>query len=116
NAISESLAYAIMREESAFDPEVVSPADAYGLMQLIMPTARHFAAGAGLPFDAASLKRPRVNIALGCPALGRLSAAFSKNPLLAMQPTLACGARESLAKTPNLAGGACLSVRAWGAP
>lgn len=84
NAISESLAYAIMREESAFDPEVVSPADAYGLMQLIVPTARHFAAGVGLPFDATSLKRPRVNIALGCRALGKLSSAFGKNPLLAI--------------------------------
>ena len=33
-----SLAYAIMREESAFDPEAVSPAGAHGLMQLIWPT------------------------------------------------------------------------------
>jgi len=32
--------YAVMREESGFDPSAVSPADAYGLMQLIVPTAK----------------------------------------------------------------------------
>jgi soluble lytic murein transglycosylase len=84
NGIPASLAYAIMREESAFDPEVVSPADAYGLMQLIVPTAREFARPVGLPFDAQSLKRPRVNIALGCRALGKLTTSFPKNPLLAI--------------------------------
>jgi soluble lytic murein transglycosylase len=36
NALNASLIYAVMREESAFDPEAESPADAYGLMQLII--------------------------------------------------------------------------------
>ena len=40
NGIPAALAYAVMREESAFDPEAVSPARAFGLMQLIVPTAR----------------------------------------------------------------------------
>src|SRR5262249_55140114 len=40
NALAPSLIYAVMREESAFDPDAESPADAYGLMQLILPTAR----------------------------------------------------------------------------
>ncbi len=73
-----------MREESAFDPEVAGPADAYGLMQLIVPTARAFATPVGLPFDANALRRPKVNIALGCRVLGKLTTTFPKNPLLAI--------------------------------
>jgi soluble lytic murein transglycosylase len=84
NGIPESLAYAVMREESAFDPEVVSPAEAYGLMQLIIPTARAVARQVGLPSDPRSLKRPRINVALGCRFLGKLTTSFQKNPLLAI--------------------------------
>lgn len=80
--IEISLAYAIMREESAFDPEAVSPANAYGLMQLIVPTARQIAKGLNLPFGPEALKRPRVNVALGCRELGRLGRVFEDNPLL----------------------------------
>ena len=34
------LVWSVMRQESAFDPEVVSPARAVGLMQLLPETAR----------------------------------------------------------------------------
>ena len=84
NGIPESLAYAVMREESAFDASAVSPADAYGLMQLILPTARSFAKPLGLPATPESLKRPPVNIALGCSVLGKLTRTFAENPLLAI--------------------------------
>lgn len=80
--VPESLVYAVMREESAFRPDVVSPADAYGLMQLIKPTAKHFGKKLGLPHDEAALKRPSVNIALGASVLGNYGKAFPKNPLL----------------------------------
>jgi soluble lytic murein transglycosylase len=78
------LAYGVMREESAFDPVAHSPANAYGLMQLIVPTARHYGRKAGLPWTAAALKNPRTNIALGCRVLGDLTERFEKNPLLAI--------------------------------
>ena len=84
NQLPESLVYAVMREESAFDPDAVSPAEAHGLMQLIVPTARLFARRTGLPHDAASLKRPHVNIAFGCRVLADLLKTFSKNPVLAI--------------------------------
>lgn len=84
NGVPESLAFAIMREESAFDSEAVSPANAYGLMQLIEPTARHFAKQIGLPADPKSLTRPSVNIALGCRVLGSLLHRFDDDPLLAI--------------------------------
>jgi soluble lytic murein transglycosylase len=76
--------YAIMREESAFDPAAESPAQAYGLMQMIVPTAREYAKVAGLPWDPESLKRPAISIALGCRMLGDLTRKFDSNPLLAV--------------------------------
>ncbi len=82
--IPESLAYAIMREESAFDPEAESVADALGLMQLVLPTARMAAKGTTLPHDRRALKRPSVNIELGCRMLARFASAFPENPLLAI--------------------------------
>jgi soluble lytic murein transglycosylase len=84
SGISVPLAYAVMREESAFDPNAVSPANAYGLMQLIEPTAKTHAKALGLPADPRNLTRPAVNIALGCRMLGELSRQFATNPLLAI--------------------------------
>jgi len=81
---NSALIYAIMREESAFDPDAESVADAYGLMQLIVPTAKSIARPLGLPSDRVSLKRPSVNIALGTGELARLANAFPENPLLAI--------------------------------
>jgi len=81
---NSALIYAIMREESAFDPDAESLADAYGLMQLIVPTAKSIARPLGLPSDRASLKRPSVNIALGTGELARLANAFPENALLAI--------------------------------
>jgi soluble lytic murein transglycosylase len=82
--IPEALAYAIMREESAFEPRVSSPANAHGLMQLIVPTAKRMAKPLGLPWDAEALKRPEVNVALGCRYLSILRKEFPDNPLLAI--------------------------------
>jgi soluble lytic murein transglycosylase len=84
SGVAEELVYAVMREESAFDPGAESPAQAYGLMQLIVPTARMYAKDAGLPSDPQSLKRPAISIALGCRALGDLERKFDTNPLLAI--------------------------------
>jgi soluble lytic murein transglycosylase len=82
--LPEALAHAIMREESAFDPRVVSSAKAFGLMQLIVPTAKRMAQPLGLPWDEEALKRPEVNVPLGCRYLGFLRSQFSDNPLLAI--------------------------------
>ncbi len=84
SGVPKALAYAIMREESAFDPRVVSHANAVGLMQLITSTAKHMAKPLSLPADVASLKKPAVNIALGCRYLSVLRKKFPDNPLLAI--------------------------------
>jgi len=97
------LVFAVIREESAFDPEAESSADAYGLMQLILPTARVAARGTGLPHDRRALKRPRVNVELGCRTLARYMKAFPENPLLGV-PAYNAGpnrARAWLAARPS---------------
>jgi soluble lytic murein transglycosylase len=82
--IPNALVYAVMREESAFDPEAESVADAVGLMQLVVPTARLAAKGTTMPHDRRALKRPSVNVELGCRMLARFEADFPENPLLAI--------------------------------
>ena len=84
NGIPSALAYAVMREESAFDPEAVSPAKAFGLMQLIVPTARKVARDVGIACDETLLSRPETNVALGCRFLADLRAKFPVNPHLAV--------------------------------
>src|SRR2546427_60186 len=63
------LVLALMRQESTFDPEAVSPAAAYGLMQLIIPTAEQVG---GTTVTAAELTDPARNIELGTRYLRRL--------------------------------------------
>jgi soluble lytic murein transglycosylase len=103
SGIPEALAYAIMREESTFDPRVESAANAIGLMQLIVPTAKAMAKHLKLPWDAAALKRPEVNIALGCRYLSTLRRNFTDNPLLAIPGYNAGGGRPKqwLAERPS---------------
>jgi soluble lytic murein transglycosylase len=93
SGIPEALAYAIMREESTFDPRVESAADAIGLMQLIVETARRMAKPLNLPSDVQALKRPEVNIPLGCRYLSVLRRQFPDNPLLAIPGYNAGGGR-----------------------
>jgi soluble lytic murein transglycosylase len=80
--LEQAIVYAIMREESAFEPGAESSADAHGLMQLIPPTAKAAAKGTNLPSDRRALKRPSVNIELGCRTLARYMKAFPDNSLL----------------------------------
>lgn len=61
---------AVIREESRFDPQAGSQAGAYGLMQLILPTARNMARVLGLPRpDIRALSDPVISITLGSAAL-----------------------------------------------
>ena len=65
-AVSRALALSISRRESEFDPAVVSPAGAMGLMQVMPGTARDMAAKAGLPYAKARLTSdPAYNVTLG---------------------------------------------------
>jgi soluble lytic murein transglycosylase len=84
SSVPPCLTWAIMRQESAFVTDARSPSDAYGLMQLIVSTARGVARGTGFGSDPDSLKRPEVSIALGTKLLGGLRASYPANRALAI--------------------------------
>ena len=79
--LPQAIAWGIMREESSFMAEVKSPANAFGLMQLIIPTAKGVALGTGYGSDEASLKRPEVSIELGTKLLAALRTKHGHNAL-----------------------------------
>ncbi len=102
--VPEALVYGVMREESVFDPRAVSHADAYGLMQLIEPTARHFGKALGMKVTRSRLLLPRVNIALGSKVLRSYSDKFPDNPVLGIPAYNAGPGRPKrwLKERPNL--------------
>jgi soluble lytic murein transglycosylase len=71
---------AVAREESNFNPEAVSAALAYGLIQLIRPTAREHARALGLPSDPSSLKKPEINLRIGAHFIRDLWQRYARNP------------------------------------
>jgi len=64
---------AVAREESGFYPRAVSRAHAYGLIQVLVPTAKVIAKNLKLPHDPASLMRPEVNLPLGAHFIASLA-------------------------------------------
>jgi soluble lytic murein transglycosylase len=67
-----SLVHAVMRQESGFRADAVSPVGARGLMQLMPNTARRAAEQGALDSDNPDLNDPRQNIELGAFYLGKL--------------------------------------------
>jgi soluble lytic murein transglycosylase len=76
------LEFAIVREESAFDPLMESFAHAIGLTQLTAAPAARFANG--LPHDGKALRDPAINVAIGARELGQLWNAYGGNAALAI--------------------------------
>jgi soluble lytic murein transglycosylase len=71
--VEQSIIFAIARQESAFNPAVVSPAQAYGLMQVTPDAGRYVCKKYGASFDLTRLKSdPVYNAALGAAELGGL--------------------------------------------
>lgn len=67
------LVLSLIRQESLFAPDAVSPADAHGLMQLLPRTAREVAPNAGVTAaDARALHVVPTNVRLGTTLLRRL--------------------------------------------
>ncbi len=87
--IPTSLVYGLMREESTFNPQIQSWANAYGLMQLLYPTAKAAARTKPnpLPFHpnlkVEDLLTPEINIRLGIRHLRMLYRQFDgKLPMM----------------------------------
>jgi soluble lytic murein transglycosylase len=71
--VESAVVYAIARQESQFNPAVVSPAQAYGLMQVTPGAAQYVTKKYGASYDLARLKGDSTyNAALGAAELGGL--------------------------------------------
>ena len=69
----------VIREESRFDPRAVSPASAYGLMQLLPGTAKGAARLAGIPAPGVQgLFDPQTNVLLGSVVLQELLVRYNR--------------------------------------
>jgi soluble lytic murein transglycosylase len=84
-SIPPGLVHSLMRQESAFDPEVRSPVGAQGLMQLMPATAEAAAKEAKLDgFLHSEVTAPEVNLRLGSFYIGKLLKTFDQSFPLAV--------------------------------
>jgi soluble lytic murein transglycosylase len=72
----------IVREESAFDPRTESYANAWGLTQMIPPTAKDFSKGTGIAPTRENMFDPEMNVTVGGRFLGHLFERFKGFTLL----------------------------------
>ncbi|MDJ0993574.1 MAG: lytic transglycosylase domain-containing protein [Dinoroseobacter sp.] len=78
--VNRALALAVARRESEFDPVVISPAGARGMMQLMPGTAREMARVLGEPYSLGRLLTdPAQNARFGSAYLDRLIDEFGEN-------------------------------------
>jgi soluble lytic murein transglycosylase len=82
--LPSGLLWAIMRQESGFDPDAASPARAIGLMQLLPETARGIADELALPRDDARLTSPAYSIRVAAHLMHRLLEQFHGDTALAV--------------------------------
>lgn len=84
--LPESLLFALIRTESGFSPTAVSPMNAYGLAQLIMPTAKAVSArlGAGRPTKKRLLYDLNYNVRLGAAYLRQMLDRYEGSEVLAL--------------------------------
>ncbi|MBN6076784.1 transglycosylase SLT domain-containing protein [Aggregatibacter actinomycetemcomitans] len=83
NNVTKTFAMAIARQESAWNPQAQSSANARGLMQLLPSTAKATANNAKLPYTGeGDLFKPLNNILLGTAHLAELNAKYPNNRIL----------------------------------
>lgn len=82
SGVDRALLWAVMREESGFNSRVESWANAIGLMQLILPTAKAMGRRLEIAVNRKSLKDPATNIRLGAAYLSYLQEKFDGHPVL----------------------------------
>jgi soluble lytic murein transglycosylase len=84
NGLDPSLISAVIRQESIFDPRIVSPVGAVGLMQIMPYTGEEIARQLNEEFVLDSLRSPRVNIRYGAFYIRQLLDQFDGNLVLAL--------------------------------
>jgi len=83
SGVAPEWVWAIMRAESMYKPDVISPVGARGLLQLMPYTARNLARLAGDTSESPNVIDPETNIRLGSQYLARLKTKFKANLPLA---------------------------------
>ena len=81
NGLDPYMVASLIRQESEFNPSVISYANAYGLMQLLPSVGRSMAHQAGIRhFETRDLLDPKINIRLGCLYLKQMLDKFGDHP------------------------------------
>lgn len=84
-SVGEELIYAIMRQESAFDPRARSGADAFGLMQILPEVAESISRDVKVPYaQMEDLYNPKTNIYLGAAHVRELLQRYKGQFILAV--------------------------------
>ncbi|MBU1077710.1 MAG: transglycosylase SLT domain-containing protein [Spirochaetes bacterium] len=82
-SVEPMLLYSLIRAESLFDKRALSPAKAYGLFQIIEPTAKVVIKNARIKTDD-TLYNVKINIRLGMILLHSLLKRYDNNPVFAL--------------------------------
>lgn len=83
--IPKELIYAVIRQESSFHDDIISPAGANGLMQVMPGTAMAVAKRANINYaDKRELFSPQKNISIGTAYLQQLAKQYHQHPILMM--------------------------------
>jgi soluble lytic murein transglycosylase len=93
HGVPVELAFSIAREESSFNPRIESWANAIGMMQLLLSTAKGVAKGLNLNVTPQTLRQAGLNVRLGTRFLGKLLKRFKGNTFLAAAGYNAGGGR-----------------------
>ena len=83
HSVASELIYGVMKQESAFIPDIKSSAGAVGLMQLMPPTARDMGKKLGVNVPGWKLTNSELNLRLGVTYLRHVLDRFGKNTVLA---------------------------------
>ncbi len=83
HSVASELIYGVMKQESAFIPDIKSSAGAVGLMQLMPPTARDMGKKIGVKVPQWKLTNSELNLRLGVTYLKHVLDRFGKNTVLA---------------------------------
>ena len=83
--LDEHLVFSMIKAESSFNPNAVSPRNAKGLMQIIDSTGEWAAEKMDIEdFTTAQLMEPETNIHIGCWYIARLLKQYNQNTELAL--------------------------------
>lgn len=83
--LEKSLVYSIIKAESGFDPQAISPRNAKGLMQIMDSTGEWAAEKIKIKdFESSMLLEPETNIRIGCWYIAKLLNQYNQNEELAL--------------------------------